>query len=296
MKRLTRLLAILLALALVLTLSVSAFADFGDFSDGGDYDSGSDNDYDSDYDSDYSSGSSRRGDTNYVEVTIGIVIIVLVIYLSRRGAKKGGTIAPRQSGPHPAAGNYARDGELMPVEAYLSADPNFNPAETREWASNLYVRMQNGWTKGDISDLRPYFTPAYFSQMEAQLRAKTEQGLINVMERVSVREAEIKGFYRDADEDHMILYLGARVVDYTVEIATGRIVAGSRDQEIFLRYRWDLSRTAGVVTARQTRDESAHCPNCGAPLDLNTSARCEYCGSVVEAARHDWAICNITKL
>ena len=35
------------------------------------------------------------------------------------------------------------------------------------------------------------------------------------------------------------------------------------------------------------------CPSCGAPLDINASARCPYCDSVIQRADHDWVICSI---
>jgi len=35
------------------------------------------------------------------------------------------------------------------------------------------------------------------------------------------------------------------------------------------------------------------CPKCGAPLDINQTARCPYCGSVVTINNEDWALNNI---
>ena len=36
-----------------------------------------------------------------------------------------------------------------------------------------------------------------------------------------------------------------------------------------------------------------HCPNCGAPLDVNHSAKCEYCGQVITVDDYDWVISQI---
>ena len=35
------------------------------------------------------------------------------------------------------------------------------------------------------------------------------------------------------------------------------------------------------------------CPGCGAPLDVNASARCPYCGTVIQQQAQDWVISAI---
>jgi uncharacterized Zn finger protein (UPF0148 family) len=33
-----------------------------------------------------------------------------------------------------------------------------------------------------------------------------------------------------------------------------------------------------------------NCQNCGAPLKINHSGQCPYCGSIVTLKEHDWAL------
>ena len=186
--------------------------------------------------------------------------------------------------------------ELRPISEYMTVDPDFDAADLREKASNLYVRMQNGWTNKDISDLRPYFTDALFTQFERQLTQKKAQGLTNYIDRISVQNVALRGFKQASGVDHMIIRLEARIIDYTVNDVTGEVVSGSRDREKFMTYEWDMSRTTGAQTLKKDGVGRVFCPSCGAPLDINASARCEYCGSVIESSDHDWAICSIKGL
>ena len=42
------------------------------------------------------------------------------------------------------------------------------------------------------------------------------------------------------------------------------------------------------VAADEVRE--IHCPNCGAPVAINKSAQCEYCGQVLEISTYDWVL------
>jgi len=36
--------------------------------------------------------------------------------------------------------------------------------------------------------------------------------------------------------------------------------------------------------------QTVNCPNCGAPVEINASAKCPYCGSVITLEEHDFAL------
>ena len=56
----------------------------------------------------------------------------------------------------------------------------------------------------------------------------------------------------------------------------------------------ELSRKKGSFTRPEAEGvKSDRCPHCGAPIKLNASAKCEYCGSVITAINTNWAICSM---
>ena len=222
---------------------------------------------------------------------IVVVVVVVFVILAMKKSKK------KPSGGQVNVGDRSTpDSALRPLAEYSAIDPDFDAADLGEKVSNLYVRMQNGWTNKDISDLRPYFTDALFTQFERQLEQKKAQGLTNYVERISVQNVTVRGFMQANGVDHMIVKVEARIVDYTVSDATGEVVSGAKDREKFMTYEWDMSRTTGAITLKKDGLGRVFCPSCGAPLDINASARCEYCGSVIQSSEHDWAICRITAL
>ncbi len=303
---------LLLSALLVITLLLPVCADFGSFSGNSDYggSSGSDfgggYDYDYDYDSGYSGGTTYyytaydSSDMEFSPAMVVIVVVVIIGYLVIRkkiSSTPGGSSANHMTTAQPVNAGAKRTDEslLRPITEYTSIDPTFDAADFREKLSNLYVQMQNQWTDRDLDPLRPYFTDALFTQMERQVEQMKKANRTNHVERIAVLDVTLRGFRQADGEDHIIAELQTRIVDYTVNDNDGSIVSGSDTVEKFMTYEWELTRTTGSATSSTEEDETKTiiCPNCGAPVDINASARCEYCDTVLVQDSHTWAICSI---
>ena len=282
---------------LLMMLPAFAGADFGDFSGDSDYGGGWDSGSDwssSSWDSDYSSGSYYDDDSDVSGIDIGIslavmaaiVVLGLIFDVSEKRKKK-----KQQNKPQGA--QRTPDSRLQPLGDLAVTDPSFDANAMQEKISNLYVQMQNCWTDKNIESLRPYFTDALFTQMERQLNGLQNQGLTNYVDRIAVLGVNLRGFYKQGDKEHLIVELRTRIVDYTVQDSNNKLISGDRNREKFMTYEWDMCRTAGSVTSKEGVMHSVSCPGCGAPLSINTTAKCPYCGRVVTLDEHDWALCAI---
>ena len=305
MKRTIKILVFVLCI-LLMALPAFAGADFGDFSGdsdyGGSWDSGSDWSSSS-WDSDYSSGSYYDDDSDVSGIDIGIslavmaaiVVLGLIFDVSEKRKKKKqyGAGRPQSAQGRPQGAQRTPDSRLQPLGDLAVTDPSFDANAMQEKISNLYVQMQNCWTDKNIESLRPYFTDALFTQMERQLNGLKNQGLTNYVDRIAVLGVNLRGFYKQGDKEHLIVELRTRIVDYTVQDSNNKLISGDRNREKFMTYEWDMCRTAGSVTSKEGVMHSVSCPGCGAPLSINTTAKCPYCGRVVTLDEHDWALCAI---
>ena len=274
-----RFLALAMALMLVLAIMVSpvpGIADAGSFSGGSDYggsdwsSSGSDwssSDWSS---SDYSSSSGGGGEWGLgTTITVAAIVIIIVIVSGRN--KKGGS---GSSGGSRIAGAQ-RTVLPMTIEDLKKQDPAFSEEKMKEKIGNLYVRMQECW------------------QFNAQLNSLIKAGKTNYVDDIAVLGVDLTGFGQDDKHDIVTALVRVRIKDYTVDDATGAVVSGSKTAEKFMTYEWTMIRTKGAKSFERTEDAAKNCPNCGAPLDLNATAKCQYCGAVIQSADFDWVIKTI---
>ena len=284
---LRRLFVLALCACLVLLAVLPAGADFGDYSGDSDYGSSSDwSSSDSDWDwsssdSDYSSSSESSGGISTIVVG-AIIVFIAIVSTSRTKKKKGASGGTSWS----AAANR----KLKPMAEYEQLDENFDKAELTSKLSNLYVQMQDCWQKKDISPIRPYCTDAFFTQMDNQIQRKNQQGQTNYIERIAVLSVELRGWCQEGGNDVLVARLNTRIVDYTLDDKTGNLVSGSKNKEKFMVYEWDLVRTTGTKTEKDKPMQTVNCPNCGAPVEINASAKCPYCGSVITLEEHGFAL------
>lgn len=309
-------LAILFAVILALgAFFVTAGADFGDYggdSDYGDFDFDFDYDYDDDDDDDdyyyggsYSSGSGGSGTSggNYdypgrtaASIVVCLVFlggIIAVIVLVVRNSKASKAISAQTSRAVNSGATPANTSMLRNINEFAALDPGFSQQAFSEKIANLYVRFQNSWQAKNMENLRPYLSDALFAQCDMQLDNYRRNAQTNVVERIAVLGVDLQGWYSQGGGDYMVVRLKTRITDYVVDDRTRAIIRGSNTAEKFMEYEWTLARPTGKKTVNGSGLTAQNCPNCGAPININRSARCEYCGSILTTDNFDWVVCNI---
>ena len=298
----------------------SAWPDFGNFSGTSDYDyggsSGSSSSSSGTYGYSYSSNDDET-DTDCGEMTIGSIVLAsfaFIYYMFKLAwniiktaigwvfgtiyfiftGKWPESISKEPVTNQPISRQTAPAKKLKPIEKYSALDPNFDEENIKTLMANLFVQMQDAWHVKDISPLRPYMTDAFYNQMERQLEEFRTNHRTDYTERIAVLDVNIKGWRQSGGRDYLTVGLNSRFVSYVLDDVTGKLLSGDRNREKFMEYEIELSRKKGSLTRPEAEGvKSDTCPHCGAPIKLNASAKCEYCGSIITAVNTDWAICSM---
>lgn len=279
--------------------SESEIADVGSFES---YDSGSDwggssswdsgYDYDDyDYDRGYSSGNGifvyGGGFEFFIFIFVVMIIMVVVYYYY---SKKGfGNMQPR---PDSSGMSEAQ------VEAKLKAiDPMFNKEEFLSFARSTFVKLQEAWSARDWSVIRTFESNELFEQHQKQLQRFIDNNQINKMEQICVKSVSLYSFEQTGDKEVLKVTLSSKMIDYIVDATTDKILKGDRTTVRHSTYRLTFIRKAGVKTKAGTSDvNTTNCPNCGAPTQITSSGKCEYCGSVITTGEYNWVLSDLTKV
>ena len=305
-------LATLIVVALVTKLTIQIFdttvyADVGSFED---YSSGSDwggSSWDSDW------GSSSWDDDDYGSSSgififgggfgsIIFWIIIIVIVIASKNAKKGpnnnrnAQFYNRQMANN-AVNMQALEATQTQIENKIQAnDPAFNKEEFVAWSKNLFVKLQQAWTARDWSTIRTFETENLFEQHKNQLQGYINNNQINVMDRICVNYAHLYNYRVEGDKEILTVRLNSRMEDYIIDATTKQVIKGQKGLDKVNTYLLTFIRKNGVKTKPGTIEvNTTNCPNCGAPTQITSSGKCDYCGSVITTGEYNWVLSNLER-
>lgn len=246
--------------------------------------SGSYSSSDYDWGTHSSSGSySSSGSFTLPEMIIFLVVVGIVIYVTMK-----------QNGDTKSNINSTKDNTKQVATQIRQIDPMFSEDNFLAWTKEVFIKLQTAWTKKDWSIIRPFESNELFEQHNSQLQEFIERGRTNIVERINVTSATLYSFRQDGDKETLKVTLKAVMRDYIIDDSTKRVLEGNPNVDQYMTYRLTFIRKAGVKTKPGTKSKSTtNCPNCGAPTQITSAGKCEYCGSVITTGEHDWVLSNL---
>ncbi|MCQ4023086.1 MULTISPECIES: Tim44 domain-containing protein [unclassified Ruminococcus] len=222
-----------------------------------------------------------------------ILVIFLVCYLLATKIKK--------SAPTTGGTTQAYNPPVMPMdftdrisEAIRQIDPNFSSDAFITWSKDVFITLQQAWTARDWSTIRPLEKEELFEQHKRQLDEYIANKKINIIERINVGQTHLHKYERDAQYEYLTVYMATRMVDYIIDEQTRKVLKGDPNTDCYMNYLLTFMRKTGVKSHEGTdRTVSKSCPNCGAPLSITSSGKCEYCGSIITTGDFDWVLAKM---
>ena len=306
MKRIKARIFILIILV-ILSITTLSFADVGSFDR---YDSGGSSwsSSSSSWDSDYTSGSS--GDFGFIiglllGNTPGRIILVIIIIMSIIKSirnKKHRNIPYNDYNTE--SGRTVNTTHVVDVsKSHIYADqikqidPNFSEEKMLSFAKELFVKLQNAWTAREWEPMRPFETESLFEQHRNQVQGYINTNRINVMDRIAVNYATIYKFRQEGDRDILEIALKSTMKDYIIDATTKELLEGSKTQDRTTVYKMTFERKTGVLTPEGTIEiKTTNCPNCGAPTEITSAGKCNYCGSIITIGANTWVLSGLEPL
>lgn len=255
----------------------------------------------SDGGSSWSGGSSSYGsgsgtDSGGVVAVFAIVGLIGFIYNIAKEANDSDESFSSNSGPkrtteeragRPIENNYEA------IRRIRKLDPMFDEDRFLSQVKLVYLQLQSAWTEKDWNSVRNLESTSLYEQHLTQLQEHTRAKTTNVLERVRVEDSKIKDFIENPEgNDRIEVILSSTMRDYIRNDETGRVIEGDPTKDLFTVYRMVFLREHGAQTEIIKNSEvvSDHCPNCGAPLTIDSIDKCEYCQASLKHNPKDWVL------
>jgi predicted lipid-binding transport protein (Tim44 family) len=227
-----------------------------------------------------------------------IVIIIIVSILKKKGiiggSRKGSVYLEDQPSAAPAPVFDEALGLAAAKQKLLSQDPNFSEQVFLDKVQTAFFLVQKAWTQRNQDLARAVMSEALYRRHKMQTDELLQKGRTNVLENIVIGGTKIVKIISENDYDAITVRIRASMSDYMTDDKTGQMVDGQKEPRPFTEY-WAFVRRYDKKTQKPAETKAYLCSNCGAPLEINESGKCSYCGTLSTAAAFDWVVDTITQ-
>lgn len=174
--------------------------------------------------------------------------------------------------------------------AFEENNPSFSWGEFQARARLIFDELQAAWSNLQWERARPHETDNLFQMHQYWINAYLRQHLRNALDDCRITALQPVKIKEDQFYNSITLRIGAQGYDYTVD-ENGKVVSGSKKSLRSWSEYWTFIRSRNAKPAAARAD--LNCPNCGAPLKVNSAGVCEFCGGKITSGEFDWVLSRI---
>jgi len=124
-------------------------------------------------------------------------------------------------------------------------DPSFDETRFKDTAMDIFFKIQGAWGNRDLSAVSNLLTTEMKNLFQQDISGLLQGKKINHLENIAVRKTEIIEVWQESGQDYIRVIFTANLLDYTVDEATGAVVAGSKTEPVKFEECWTFTRPVG---------------------------------------------------
>ena len=229
-----------------------------------------DDDWDSDYSSSYSGGDVPEAYSVLGSFVLGMLIFIIIFYIFLDAYRKMQK-ASSKSNSRRADFSYYQD---LSDEAIKVVDPTINKDEMKQKAFEIYKNIQTAWMNFEEETIKNNTTDELYNMYSNQLKMLQMKKQKNIMDEITFEDAKIYDIKKEKDVINLKVFLTVTCYDYVVKEEDKVVVRGRKDKKVRISYSLTFIKSA-------INKDIEKCPNCGAEVDIKSSAICPYCRTVL---------------
>lgn len=225
-------------------------------------------------------GSSRRSSSRSSSIastimTITIIVIIIVINLIKNSINNKRTI-----------NNANRINVTNNEQAISEIKKHLSGFDVNKFLSsgyNIYMRIEEAWMNFKLENVRDIITDELFNMYESQLTSMEMKGEQNIMEDFKLLNSAITNASLQNDMLQVTTRYVIEFYDYIIKKDTKQVVRGNSNRKMRMVYEMTFIKKLDKTKLNK-------CPNCGAPIDINSVGICEYCNSKIVDDNTEWVM------
>ena len=144
----------------------------------------------------------------------------------------------------PVASSQRSDVDLG-LQHIRQMDATFDEAVFREVSSDIFFKIQAGWTNRDLEPVKGLLTSEVFSTLKTDVDESRREKKINRLENIALRSVGLVEVWQETGSDYITVRFLASLLDYTFDEVTGQPISGSKTDPVKFEEYWTFTRPVG---------------------------------------------------
>lgn len=179
----------------------------------------------------------------------------------------------------------------MTIQELTNMDNTFNQAMFITKVNNVFIKFFTAIMADKLNEVDHFIGDDVYNYGESIISPLRNKNYRQMYDELNVKESRIQSIDIKNNEYVINVYLQARYMDYVLDLNTGNVVTGDDSSRIQVDYMLTFTKR----TSATNQGIAKKCPACGAPMDVNNSGKCQYCGAIYNQEDHDWVLTKLIK-
>lgn len=172
----------------------------------------------------------------------------------------------------------------------IKNDTNFNEGSFKSYVANVFVKLFTSVMLDELDNVKHFLSEDVYNQYKSKIDDLNNKGVRQIYDELNVKDSSIiKVSITDTDFVITVL-ITSRYMDYMVDKNSGNFISGNNQSRIEKNYTLIFTKKRNFLQQGVVRK----CPGCGASISVNTSGKCEYCGTIYNLEKYDYILTSIT--
>ena len=177
----------------------------------------------------------------------------------------------------------------MSLDEFKNIDPTFNEAMFLTKVNNVFIKLFTAIMMDKLDEVNHFVGDEVFNYANNILSKVKDKGCRQMYDELNVKDSRIVDVIVNEGVYQLKVLLQSRYMDYIINLSNGNVISGDDSSRIEVNYNLVFTKKIGAKEANCIR----RCPSCNAPLIVNTSCLCEYCGSTYNQEEYDWVLTKL---
>lgn len=177
----------------------------------------------------------------------------------------------------------------MTVEEFKNIDNTFNESMFISKINNIFIKLLSSIMLDQLDDIKHFVSDDVYKWAEDIVNDRKKNNYRQMYDELNVKRTEIREIEVNESVYTIKVFLQSRYMDYIMNLSNGSIVSGDNTSRIQVDYWLTFNKKVKVNNQGIARK----CPGCGAPINVNASGKCEYCGATYNQEDYDWVLTQL---